>query len=110
MLEPAVIYPLVIAALALWYVFATRRDSNSGAAGLRSIFCGVGILVITFGVLLIEGLSAADALRVLIFENGDPWGKRRLAAVGYLFLIAGVILTLRSRFHGRRAASGHPEQ
>jgi hypothetical protein len=104
-MESYVFYPIAIGVGALWLIFASRREDPR--AWLKCIAFGFTVVGLTFGLLLIEGLSLQESIRVLTFLSGEPLGLRRLAAIGYLLIIAGFILMVRS-FMDRK--SSQPEQ
>lgn len=56
---------------------------------------GIGLAVIAFGVYIIGGIGTFGGLALIFFmKNKDLWGWGEGRSIGYLFLCAGLCLSI----------------
>lgn len=56
---------------------------------------GIGLAIIAFGIYIIGGIGTFGGLALIFFmKNKDLWGWGEGRSIGYLFLCAGLCLSI----------------
>ena len=98
-LQPHVFYPGTILIFAVWFARVPKVN--------WLVLVGAGVLVTfsTIGLWLLLGLQSTDIPNVLTFKYGGAlYGLRQFMALGYTFLLAGLLRCLYLRVSSPRRA------
>ena len=98
--KPEVIYPISVCLVALWMTFFNRKINLSDWPRLMG--GGFALTLCAIGGTVLFGLPLKGIPSVLTFHGGALSGLRLFVALGYMLILAGFLLMLRSLVSQKR--------